>query len=287
MLSLNHGSRKVVTEDKVSDLHGICKVAKTLENTVFFFCTFCVDRVYTWVIQPNEDIMFHECGTGVSQQYSKNYTKTDLFQSVEDLNSLINKAIGLMKPRGSDRCEDRSLSFLYPENSQPFKNESELGFPCAAIPGSSTVPKPVVCQPRVSRPTPAQEQETNKTNGSAVPQEAGISINPQEPDDSILNCLLQNLYEILLKPVRQYVVGSQVVAVPEGRLALVPFAALLDENGKYLVDSLRLRLVPSLTTAKMIRERPVEPADLTTSLIIGDPEVGKLGKVTKYLLCKD
>ena len=67
------------------------------------------------------------------------------------------------------------------------------------------------------------------------------------------------------------------------RLALVPFAALVDENGHYVAESLQVRLIPSLTAAKIIRERPEEPPGKSKPLIVGEPEVGEVWKDGKVI----
>ena len=74
----------------------------------------------------------------------------------------------------------------------------------------------------------------------------------------------------------------QVVIVPDGPLALVPFAALVDENGRYVAESgARIRLVPSLAVGHIISKRPRNP--IRKALIIGDPHVGKIVKDGKII----
>ena len=66
---------------------------------------------------------------------------------------------------------------------------------------------------------------------------------------------------------------------------MVPFAALIDENGHYLADSLQVRLVPSLATAKMIKERHEELTSEGSPLIIGDPDVGEVINMHGQVIC--
>jgi len=53
----------------------------------------------------------------------------------------------------------------------------------------------------------------------------------------------------------------------------VPFAALEGENGMYLSETFRIRIVPSLTTLKLIQDRPADQYRETDPLIVGDPDV--------------
>ena len=54
----------------------------------------------------------------------------------------------------------------------------------------------------------------------------------------------------------------------------VPFAALIDKSGKYLSETFRIRIIPSLSTLKLIQDSPVDYHSQTGALIVGDPEVG-------------
>ena len=56
----------------------------------------------------------------------------------------------------------------------------------------------------------------------------------------------------------------------------VPFAALSDECGQFLSETFRIRIVPSLTTLKLIQDSPSDRHSHTGALIVGDPEVGRV-----------
>ena len=84
---------------------------------------------------------------------------------------------------------------------------------------------------------------------------------------------LHLLYKKLIAPVADLVKRQDVVIVPEGDLFLVPFPALQDANGKFLSEAFRIRLIPSLTTLKLIQSSPDDFHSATGVLIVGDPEV--------------
>lgn len=86
---------------------------------------------------------------------------------------------------------------------------------------------------------------------------------------------LSRLYQILCPRLQERTGGSQVVIVSDGPVHLIPFAALIDENGHYLAESLQVRHVPSLATAKLIMEHRVDLKGDTSPLIVGDPAVPK------------
>ena len=83
---------------------------------------------------------------------------------------------------------------------------------------------------------------------------------------------LNQLYDILIDPIQDLLfVGSELIFVPEGPLCLVPFPALQDSNGKYLCESFRIRMLPSLTSLKLIASCPVNFHRNNGALLVGDP----------------
>jgi len=62
--------------------------------------------------------------------------------------------------------------------------------------------------------------------------------------------LLRELYKVLMQPVEQHLVGAEeLLIVPHRELFEVPWAALIDTNGLYLIDRHVLRVAPSLRVA--------------------------------------
>jgi CHAT domain-containing protein/Tfp pilus assembly protein PilF len=59
-------------------------------------------------------------------------------------------------------------------------------------------------------------------------------------------------YQLLLAPVKERIRGKDLVIVPGGPLAYVPFEALV-EDGRYLIESHRIRYAPSLTALHLVR----------------------------------
>jgi CHAT domain-containing protein/Tfp pilus assembly protein PilF len=59
-------------------------------------------------------------------------------------------------------------------------------------------------------------------------------------------------YELLLAPVKNRIRGKDLVIVPGGPLAYVPFEALV-EDGRYLIETHRIRYAPSLTALHLVR----------------------------------
>ncbi|XP_031555910.1 tetratricopeptide repeat protein 28-like, partial [Actinia tenebrosa] len=70
---------------------------------------------------------------------------------------------------------------------------------------------------------------------------------------------------------------DEVVIIPEGPLYQVPFPALRDpRTEKYLSETKRIRLAPSLATLKALQERTEDYYSKKGALIVGNPLVGKV-----------
>ena len=89
----------------------------------------------------------------------------------------------------------------------------------------------------------------------------------QNGDDAFVN-----LYEALIAPVEEVLTKPEIVIIPEGPLFFVPFAALTDKSGHFLSETKRIRLAPSLTTLKLLKECPAEKHCKQGALIVGGPE---------------
>ena len=84
---------------------------------------------------------------------------------------------------------------------------------------------------------------------------------------------LRSLYGIILGPFADSIDGDEIIIVPEGPLWLVPYAALTDANSKYLSESFRIRVIPSLTSLKLISDCPADYHHKSGALLVGDPLV--------------
>ena len=95
-----------------------------------------------------------------------------------------------------------------------------------------------------------------------------------DPKDFKTN--LQSCYEIIIAPVAHLLKEPEILIVPESCMYQVPFAAISDEGGNYLADTFRIRVVPSLTTLKLIQDSSPDYHSQRGALIVGDPKVGEV-----------
>lgn len=73
----------------------------------------------------------------------------------------------------------------------------------------------------------------------------------------------KSLYDILIKPVEELIAGKRLVIVPHGMLHSIPFEALKDDQGRYLLEKHVVSYTPSLNVLKLVKDkkRP-KPASL-------------------------
>ena len=81
------------------------------------------------------------------------------------------------------------------------------------------------------------------------------------------------LSDVVIGPISHLIQGDEVIIVPDGPLFLVPYAALVDQHSRFLSETLRIRLVPSLTSLKLMAECPEEYHCTSGALLVGDPWV--------------
>ena len=94
-------------------------------------------------------------------------------------------------------------------------------------------------------------------------------------------------YKWIIAPVVDLLTEPEIIIVPYRFSYRVPFAALRDgAAGKYLSETYRIRIVPSLTTLRLIQDCPADYHSETGALVVGDPTVGQVyynGRVANFV----
>ncbi|KAL9951033.1 hypothetical protein ACROYT_G043625 [Oculina patagonica] len=115
-------------------------------------------------------------------------------------------------------------------------------------------------------------KETSKSTQKGSPATFRIVEEEEEnknPEPNISLC-----HKMIIAPVADLIEEPEIIIVPDRSLYKVPFAALPDKRGKFLSEAFRIRIVPSLTTLKLIQDSPEDYHSQTGALIVGDPDVG-------------
>ena len=121
----------------------------------------------------------------------------------------------------------------------------------------------------VSQLTLESSQEDSLTAWRLVEDEESETQDPEVPT-------LAQYYNMIIAPVADLLKEREIIFVPDRSLYTIPFAALTDESGKYLSDTFRIRIVPSLTTLKLIQNSPEDYHSQTGALIVGEPAVSEV-----------
>lgn len=83
---------------------------------------------------------------------------------------------------------------------------------------------------------------------------------------------LKELYDVVISPISDFIQDGQLAIVPDGPFYFAPFAALRrDEHSKYLSETFSIRLIPSLTSLKLMAECKEGYHCTTGALLVGDP----------------
>ena len=133
------------------------------------------------------------------------------------------------------------------------------------------VGKPVRCEDRSL--DGIEDEEIEESSERSTNEEE--STPPKEGDDA-----LKNLYDIIIAPSLHLINGDELVIVPDGASFLISYAALVDQNGRYLSETLRIRLAPSVTSLMLLAECPEDRHGTSGVLLVGDPwvETVRLGR---------
>lgn len=139
-----------------------------------------------------------------------------------------------------DQCEDRSLFAYYKVQSSAVENKGEV------------------------------------TGQRLVEEKDDLSKGRTETQESVLHLL----YRRMFAPVADHIQSQNIIIVAEGDMWMVPFPALKDANGKFVSETYRIRLVPSLTVLNLIQASPDGYHKTTGALIVGDPDVHPITKLS-------
>ena len=95
---------------------------------------------------------------------------------------------------------------------------------------------------------------------------------------------LRTLYDVIIGPIVDVIDGDELIIVPEGPLCLAFYGAFMDSNQKYLVESYRIRILPSLNSWRLIANCPEDYHCKSGALLVGDPCLEKIPKKRRKCL---
>ncbi|WP_062289438.1 CHAT domain-containing protein [Nostoc piscinale] len=108
----------------------------------------------------------------------------------------------------------------------------------------------------------------------------GIIIS-QNPDTLKTKQRFRRLHELLIKPIAEFLPtkeSEKVIFIPQASLFLVPFPALQDKQGKYLIEKHTILTAPSIQVLDLTRKQKLASQELSKEeiLVVGNPTMPKL-----------
>ncbi len=95
-----------------------------------------------------------------------------------------------------------------------------------------------------------------------------------------INRRLKNSYQLLIEPIADLLPSdpnARIIFIPQGSLFLIPFAALQDEAGLYLIEKHTPLTAPSIQVLDLTRQRSQQlSSEQHSPLVVGNPEMPSL-----------
>ncbi len=143
--------------------------------------------------------------------------------------------------------------------------------------------------------TPLAQLVTNSRKSLGVRGRGIVVVSPEESAVQDKNSAnqLQQLHQILIQPIAQFLPtdpNSRVIFIPQSSLFLVPFAALQDEQGKYLIQKHTILTAPAIQVLELTHQQrqrlgaqSLTPLQGKDALVVGNPAMPSLPDATGKL----
>jgi len=109
----------------------------------------------------------------------------------------------------------------------------------------------------------------------SIPTALGIKGKPENENQPLLQ-----LHQILIKPIADLLPNNpseRVVFIPENKLLIVPFSALVDVEGKYLIEKHTITTIPAISLLKFSREQGKHVGGHRV-IVVGNPTMPIIAK---------
>ncbi len=119
------------------------------------------------------------------------------------------------------------------------------------------------------------------TTDNAFPLETTEKVRPL-PLGCRGNSCLKQMYKLLIQPIATELPtnpDSRVIFIPHESLFLIPFAALQDENEKFLIENHTILIAPSIQVLELTHQKRLklqQTAQANSVLIVGNPTMPKV-----------
>jgi CHAT domain-containing protein len=262
-------------------VNNIKQIAKSQQVTLVKYSLHDDDKLFIWVITPDENIYFrqvnfsHHLASTLIPQFSltKSLSKTDFKKGVIIV-LLVLLLSALLTPNNTQKStlvSIISLGLLF--NLTSCNHQDKLR-------GNDGHQSPV------KREIGESIDINDVSSLNNLIQVTYSMLNPQDAPDIIRSIskkycenseeCLERLNQILIEPITDLLPNNpnaHVVFIPDGNLFKVPFAALRDVQGQYLIEKHTIRYEPSIKILKTIHEKAKSKSSSSppVALIVGNP----------------
>jgi len=247
-LSANSGA---IPNIKPPTIEQIKQIAKAQNATFVEYSISFLEELFIWVIQPTGEIAF--------RQVDLNYQHTPLKELVADSR----ESIGI---RNRDfnptlKFDPGDLVKLHDDapNWEPWQvisvdeTHSILSLWQSSFPEGLTIPRPAI-------------------DVTAKVQSSGTN-HPR----------LQKLHQLLIEPIADLLPAdpqARIIFIPQSELFFVPFPALQDAAGKFLIEKHTILTAPSIQILELTSQKRQEISDLVGDiLVVGNPTMPEVALV--------
>jgi CHAT domain-containing protein len=126
---------------------------------------------------------------------------------------------------------------------------------------------------------PLWQQQNSSTQNLVINTRESIGVRGrgitvlERVDETTPSQRVQQLYQLLIQPIAELLPTaseSRVIFIPQGQLFLVPFAALQDAMGKYLIEKHTILTAPSIQVLDLTHQRRQQVSGKDV-LVVGNP----------------
>ena len=94
----------------------------------------------------------------------------------------------------------------------------------------------------------------------------------------------KSLYNILLKPLKDFLKGEKLIIIPDQHLFCLPFSSLVDENDNSLSMNFRIQIVPTLHYLLSSLANTVDSESIGPAMFVGNPNLDYISRDGKPLM---
>ncbi|MEG4442474.1 CHAT domain-containing protein [Microcoleus sp. AT9_B5] len=247
-LSANSGA---IPNIKPPTIEQIKQIAKAQNATFVEYSISFLEELFIWVIQPTGEIAF--------RQVDLNYQHTPLKELVADSRESIgirNRDLNpplKIDPGDLVKLHDDAPNWAPWQVISVDETHSILWLGQSSFPEGLTIPRPAI--------------------DVIAKVQSSLTNHPR----------LQKLHQLLIEPIAGLLPTdpeARIIFIPQGEVFFVPFPALQDAGGKFLIEKHTILTAPSIQILELTSQKRQEISDLVGDiLVVGNPTMPEVALV--------